>query len=108
MNIDPHEIETIVLAVGKGVAFAFPVTAPIVGALSVVLAALDAAGAIPTKMPSVMIEQITAQTAGIEAARSSIATEIHSLGKTAEPVTPLLVDAPIKFDGGVLLSTVKS
>lgn len=74
MAIDVHEVESVVLTVSKGVALVFPATAPLVGALSALLGALDAAGVIPEATTAVNVDQIRAQAAGIAAAQASAVT----------------------------------
>ena len=74
MSIDAKEVESVVLALGKGVAVVFPASAPVVGALSVLLAALDAAGIIPQHTDALNVEQVRAQAAGIASAQASAVT----------------------------------
>jgi hypothetical protein len=74
--IDAHEVESVVLTVAKGVALVFPASAPLVGALSALLGALDAAGVIPEATTAVNVEQVRAQAAGMAAAQASAVTSV--------------------------------
>jgi len=74
MKVDAKEVETVILALGKGVALAFPVTAPIVGIISAAISALDAAGIIPEHTDAVNIDAVRAQMSGTAARASSAVT----------------------------------
>jgi hypothetical protein len=106
MKIDVEEIESIILSVSKGVALVFPVTAPFVGFISAAISAFEAAGIEPEVTDAITLEQIRAQSAGIEAAKASVRTEVSMLGKQAEPVSAQLPDAVADPNGTVLVSTV--
>ncbi len=74
MSIDAKEVESVVLALGKGVALAFPVTAPVVAILSATLTALDSIGVIPEHTDALNIEKLRAQVSYAAAQASSAVT----------------------------------
>lgn len=74
MTIDARDVESVVLALGNGLAVLIPATAPVVYILKTALAALDAAGVIPQHTDALDVEAVRAQSAGIAAAQASALT----------------------------------
>lgn len=102
MAIDAHDVESVVLALGKGAVLVFPVTAPVIAALSAVLAALDAAGIVPQHTDALNVDQVRAQTVGASARASS------AIEDARHPPAPATTagDGAAAPGGEVLTSTV--
>lgn len=92
MSIDAKEVETVILTLAKGVAVVFPASAPVIGIITTALAALEAAGIVPTPTSAVNVEQVRAQAAGIAAAEASAATAARAHAEATKAQTA--ADAP--------------
>jgi hypothetical protein len=104
--MDANKVQSLLFTLADGTAYFFPVLAPAVSAVEIVIKGLEASGVIALPAEPLNVDQVRAQAAGIEAAKASIATEIRSLGNGAEPVSPQLATADTDPNGTVLLSTV--